>query len=76
VQRMPALEAVQTQTQKVSDAVSTPQGDSYEFLHGTRFGMLLQQLAELGFADKEKCVHVLVKHGGNMEETVDELLTA
>jgi hypothetical protein len=73
-QRMPALEAVQIQ--KVSEVVSTPQSDTYEFLHGTRFGKLLDQLAELGFADKEKCVHVLVKHGGNMEETVDELLTA
>jgi len=70
----PAVESVQTQAKNVADTVPTLKGDTYEFLQGTRFGKLLEQLAELGFTDKDSCVRVLVKHGGNMEETVDELL--
>jgi len=62
-----------TQTQQNPSTTQTTQ-TPFDFLIGTRFGGLVDQLQELGFTDKERCVRALVKHGGNMSEVVDELL--
>lgn len=80
ISRTSETQTVQSQ-QTSCETQATPTGtehapDSpsfYDSLHGT-FGRLLDQLAELGFTDKEKCIRALVKHGGSLPEAVDELL--
>lgn len=68
---------VQAQTQVASET-QTPQAQPevsfYDSLAGTRFGGFLEQLRELGFTDRDKCVQALVKNGGKLPEAIDELL--
>lgn len=59
----------ETQTQQ-----APPEVNFYESLAGTQFGGFLEQLRELGFTDREKCVQALVKNGGKLPEAIDELL--
>jgi len=52
---------------------STPTTPVVSFA-GSKFGALLLQLQELGFTDNEKNVAVLVKHGGDFDKSIDELV--
>jgi len=42
---------------------------------GSKFGSILQQLTELGFSNAENNISILVKHSGDIEKTIDELVS-
>jgi len=51
-----------------------PSSPLVQSLAGTKFVTMLEQLKELGFDEEQKNIHLIVKHGGNMVQVVDELL--
>jgi len=59
-----------TTQHETSSESTTPIGQ----FAGSKFGNILQQLTELGFTDTGKNIATLVKHSGNIENTIDELV--